>query len=132
MSDAGQLQRLQRYPLAMYTAGLAVECMLRAFRQQGREHASHHDVTGHFRACDWDRLGDSAKAKLRGPIQTVHMLWLNNFRYCPEARLRSYLNEIGYYRKVQRDSDTLKVACIDLMNAATSIVTIGDERWRNP
>jgi hypothetical protein len=65
-------------------------------------------------------------------VQTVHLLWLNNFRYSPEQRLRKYLNELKYYERVKRGSDTLKVACIELMDAALSIVTVGDERWRNP
>ena len=70
--------------------------------------------------------------KLRGPAQTVHLLWLNSFRYFHESRLRKHLNEIKHYEQVKRGSDTLKVACIELMDAALAIVTVGDERWRNP
>jgi hypothetical protein len=132
MADAHELKRLERYPFAMYAAGVAVECMLRAFRHQDREHAAHHDVIAHFVASDRDRLGERAWAKLRGPVQTVHLLWLNNFRYSHEQQLRKYLNDIKYYTRVKRGSDTLKVACIELMDAALGIVTVGDERWRNP
>jgi hypothetical protein len=132
MADADQLKRLERYPFAMYAAGVAVECMLRAFRHEDSEHAAHHDVVGHLAACDQDRLGERAWAKLRGPVQTVHLLWLNNFRYSDESRLRKHLNDLKYYERVKRGSDTLKVACIELMNAALAIVTVGDERWRNP
>jgi hypothetical protein len=132
MGDAGQLKRLERYAFAMYTAGVAVECMLRAFRHPDREHAAHHDVVGHFALCDRDRLGDRAWTKLRGPVQTVHLLWLNNFRYADESRLRKHLNELKYYDGLKRGSDTLKVACIELIDAALAIVTVGDERWRNP
>jgi len=78
MGDADQLRRLGRHPFAMYAAGVAVECMLRAFRHQDRAHAAHHDVAAHFRACDRDRLGERAWTKLRGPVQTVHLVWLNN------------------------------------------------------
>ena len=132
MGDANQLKRVERYPFAMYAAGLAVECMLRAFRHPDREHDAHHDVVNHLAACDRDRLGDRAWSKLRGPVQTVHLLWLNNFRYAYEAKLRRHLNEIGYYARAARGSDTLKVACVELMDAALAIVTVGDERWRNP
>jgi hypothetical protein len=137
MGDAGQLKRLDRYPFAMYAAGVAVECMLRAFRHPDREHAAHHDVVAHLAACDRERLGDRAWAKLRGPVQTVHILWLNNFRYADESWLRRYLNDLKYYERVKRGSDTLKVACIELIDAALAIaalaiVTVGDERWRNP
>lgn len=132
MGDATQLKRLERYSFAMYAAGVAAECMLRSFRQQDREHAAHHDVAAHFALCDRDRLGERAWTRLRGPVQTVHLLWLNNFRYSHEERLRKYLNDLKYYERMKRGSDTLKVACIELMDAALGIVTVGDERWRNP
>jgi hypothetical protein len=132
MGDADQLKRLERYPFAMYGAGVAVECMLRAFRHPDREHAAHHDVVGHLVACDRERMGERAWGRLRGPVQSVHLLWLNTFRYADESRLRKHLNDLKYYGRLKRGSDTLKVACIELMNAALAIVTIGDERWRNP
>ena len=116
----------------MYAAGVAVECMLRAFRHREREHEAHHDVIALFGACDAERLGERARAKLRGALATVHVLWLNNFRYAHEQRLRQYLNDIRYYTRVKKGSDTLKVVCIELVDAALEIVTIGDERWRNP
>jgi hypothetical protein len=132
MGDATQLRRLERYPFAMYAAGVAAECMLRAFRHADREHAAHHDVVAHFSVCDRERLGERAWVKLRGPVQTVHLLWLNNFRYSHEDQLRRYLNDLKYYQRVRKGSDTLKVACIELIDAALAIVTVGDERWRNP
>ncbi len=121
-----------RYPFAMYAAGVAAECMLRAFRHQDHEHAAHHHVGSHLAACDRDRLGERAWVRLRGPVQTVHLLWLNGHRYVHELRLRKHLNDMGFYKRVRRGSDMLEVACLELMDAAWSIVTIGDERWRNP
>lgn len=130
MRDARELKRLERYPLAMYVAGVAVECMLRAFRHRDRPHDSHHDVVALLAVCDRERLGEPAWAKLRGHVQTVHLLWLNNFRYKDALRMRKHLNDLEYYERVKRDSDTLKVACIELTEAALGIVTIGDARWR--
>jgi hypothetical protein len=132
MGDADALKRLERYPFAMYAAGVATECMLRSFRHTDQEHAAHHDVAAHLRVCDRDRLGERAWGRLRGPVQTVHLLWLNNFRYSHESSLRKHLNDIKYFERAKRDSDTLKVACIELINAALAIVTVGEERWRNP
>ncbi len=132
MGDATELQRLERYPFALYAAGVAAECMLRSFRHRDREHEAHHDLIAHLAACDRTRFGERAWAQLRGPVQTVHLLWLNNFRYSHEQRLRKHLSDIKYYKRVKRRSDALKVACIELMDAALSIVTVGDERWRNP
>ncbi|MGH7295004.1 MAG: hypothetical protein ACRELB_08725 [Polyangiaceae bacterium] len=131
MGDAVQLKRLERYPFAMYAAGVAVECMLRAFRHPDRDHEAHHDVAQHFRLCDAERLGDRTRARLRGHVQTVHQLWLNNLRYTDEQRLRRHLNDVKYYDRVNKGSDVLKVACIELVEAAVQIVTLGDERWPN-
>ena len=132
MGDASALKGLCRYPFAMYAAGVAIECMLRAFRHGDREHLAHHDVVAHLGACDRERLGERAWTKLRGSVQTVHLLWLDNLRYTHEPQLRRHLNDIKYYARVNRASDVLKVACIELIDAALIIVTIGDERWRNP
>lgn len=53
------------------------------------------------------------------------------FRYADEARLRKHLNDLKYYARSARGSDPLKVACIELMNAALAIVSVGEARWRN-
>ena len=65
-------------------------------------------------------------------MSTVHLLWLNNFRYAPEQRLRQHLRDSGFSRRVTRNADVLKVACGQVVEAAIQIVTIGDGRWRNP
>jgi hypothetical protein len=132
MGDAEELRRLRRYPFAMYAAGVAAECMLRAFRHKDREHPAHHDLVAHFGVCDRAQLGEHAWAKLRDPVQTVHLLWLNNFRYKPEHRLRQHLKDIKFDKRVKKGSDTLKVACIELIDAALQVVTVGEERWQSP
>jgi hypothetical protein len=76
----------------MYAAGVVVECMLRAFRHQDIEHEAHHDVARHFSVCDADRLGDEARKRLRGPVATVHLLWLNNFRYSWQDQIWKFLD----------------------------------------
>lgn len=132
IGDAMALKRIERYSFAMYAAGVAAESMLRAFRLPDRAFDSGHDLVDHFKACDQERLGEAACRRLRPAVQTAHLLWLNKYRYWDEDRLRQHLNDIKYYRRVARESDTLKVACIELTDAALQIVTVGDERWKNP
>jgi hypothetical protein len=72
-----------------------------------------------------------AWVRLRGGVVTVHLLWLNNFRYLHRNRLLKQLNDLRFHHRVKRGSDTLKVACIELVEAALDIVTVGDDRWRN-
>ena len=38
----------------------------------------------------------------------------------------------GYPAAIRAAQNGLKVACIELVNAALAIVATGDERWRNP
>ena len=134
MGDATELRRLERFSFAMYAAGLAAECMLRSFKHPDRPFDEHHDLVALFRACAEEKLGETARARLRGPIQTLHQLWLNNFRYKSEASFRRHLKTIQYYRRasLQRGADELKVACIELCDAAAIVVTVGEEQWRNP
>ncbi len=134
MTDANLLRRQGNYSFAMYAGGVAVECMLRSFRHPDRPFDEHHDVVALFNSCDEEKLGDGGRKRLRAGIQTVHQLWLNNFRYKAEERLRQYLKDTQYYARARlvRGADELKVACIELCDAATTIVTVGEERWRTP
>lgn len=133
MGDATELRRLERFSFSMYAAGLAAECMLRSFKHPDRPFDEHHDLVALFNACAEDKLGEPGRARLRGPIQTLHQLWLNNFRYKSDASCRRHLKAIKYYRRasIQRGADELKLACIELCDAAAIVVTVGEEQWRN-
>ncbi|MGE0324440.1 MAG: hypothetical protein AB7S68_19135 [Polyangiaceae bacterium] len=131
IGDAHSLRRRKRYGFAMYAAGVAAECMLRAFRRLDRPHSAKHGLVAHFKACDEAKLGEPARKRIRNPIATVRYLWLNNFRFKDEAGIQNHLKQVQYYENLIRGSDSLKVACGELVDAATTIVTVGDERWRN-
>jgi len=69
-------------------------------------------------------LGQRCEAKYRRSAS----LWLDNFRHSHEQQLRKHLNDIKYYARIKRGADALEVACIELLDAALGIVTVGDER----
>jgi len=88
--------------LAMYCGGLAVECLLRAFRWKvDASFEGRHDLSELLRASrllrfDDDcvrRKGASEKSihesavNLRGAINEVVVLWHNNLRFTSEASL---------------------------------------------
>jgi hypothetical protein len=130
MNQAGQLYRSQQYSIAMYLAGVAVECMLRAFHFD-REFNDRHNIELMFGACDSEKLGAAAKVKMRGPIQTVHLLWQNRYRFFSESRLRAHIQAIGQDKRgVFQGADFLKVRCRDLHDASNAIITVGVERWQ--
>jgi hypothetical protein len=130
MTQAILLKRHEQYGLAMYVAGLAAECMLRAYHAPDRAFDERHDVAQLFRRCDSERLGSRARARLRGPIQTVHLLWQNRYRYFSEDRLRSHLRSMRQHeRGIRGKADFVKVRCSELVDACVRIVTVGEERW---
>jgi len=111
MSQAQHLYREGEgyYALAMYAAGLAVECLLRAYMvKRKREFESRHDLLLLFKECgildmEPDRL--KAKGLTDGQIQEHHkvvwlsvnnvfILWRNNYRFASEARLLAHLKKM--------------------------------------
>lgn len=130
------------YALAMYCSGLAVECMLRAFRW--RDDASfegRHDLEDLFKASRLLQIHDDrARAKgiseeeiqrtaieLRAAVTEVQLLWRNNLRFASEASLRAHLNRIDRLRGIR--GDAIKKNSLDLLNWAKVIVNRGVTLW---
>jgi hypothetical protein len=81
---------------------------------------------------DFERLGNAARKRLRGPVQTVHLLWQNRFRFFSEDRLRAHMKALGQHQRgVHRGADFLKVRCQELEDACLVVVTTGVQRWRS-
>ncbi len=129
---ADLLRRDGNYVLSMYIAGVAAECMLRAWHRTDLPFDQRHDLGRLFGACDLNRLGDSARRRLRTPLQTIHSLWLNGYRYAHDEQVRSHLHEFGLDRDVHRKADKLKVKCFQLFDACSEVVTVGEGRWTRP
>ncbi len=90
------------YSLAMYVAGVAVECLLRAFRaRKNPEFESRHDLLSLFaesgmlkvaqeklRAGGWSAEEIASHVKtMRAAVNDVYILWHNNYRYASENRV---------------------------------------------
>src|SRR5580700_9618112 len=97
------------FALAIYVGGVAVECLLRAFK--GRRDPTFdekHDLLRLFaasgvlrvdanklRAQGWDEARiDQHLATLRVAVNEIYRLWANNYRFACEERLRSHLKKI--------------------------------------
>src|SRR5258706_15728869 len=93
------------FALCMYTAGVAVECMLRAYLlKKSSEFESRHDVLMLLDESGMvDAGSDILKAKgfsreeienhcrsLESAVRMVSVLWHNNYRFASEARLLSH------------------------------------------
>lgn len=107
-----------RYALAIYVGGVAIECLLRAFK--GRRDPSFdekHDLQKLFaasgmlrldpdqlRSKGWDdgRIDEHFRA-LQVAVNQIYQLWGNNYRFASENRLRSHLKKVTGYRKIKGD-----------------------------
>ena len=94
------------YALAMYCGGLAVECLLRAFRwTQDLSFEGRHDLSELLkssrllrfdeeylrqRGASDQRILDFA-LEIKGSMNEVITLWHNNLRFASEERLKTFL-----------------------------------------
>src|SRR5207237_1962133 len=87
---AAELYDSGRYVLANYVSGLAVECILRAYRVL-REPAfdERHDLHELYRSSKFERiLPETRIAEFAGHVGTVWVQWKNANRYRSKKALR--------------------------------------------
>jgi HEPN domain-containing protein len=144
MKQAQALYRQdESYALAMYVAGLAIECMLRAFK--GRRDPAfdeRHDLLRLFKASgmlevdeDVFRRKGLSETQIAGFFRDLQMAvneiarsWSNDFRFASEQRLRSYLGKDPVLRARIR-GDVLKANALRLIKAAEKFIDLGDLLW---
>jgi hypothetical protein len=132
----------ESYALSIYVGGVAVECMLRAFK--GRRDPTfdeRHDLIRLFaasrmidvdpvklRARHWteDKI-DAHRRALQAAVNDVVRLWANNYRYASERRLLAHLKQITGYRKIK--GDYLRALARQFLNSAQTFVDMGAMQW---
>jgi HEPN domain-containing protein len=137
-----QDHRVNHHTLAFYAAGLAVECMLRAFlTRHSREFEGRHDLIKLFEESgilDLDpsspglsKLSDeeleSIKKDLGVAVARVNRLWRNNVRFASGSYLKSYLHELGLDRGIK--GDVVKENLRRLLEACNLILNRGVILW---
>ena len=130
------------YALAMYVAGLAVECLLRAYMvKRQREFESRHDLLLLFKesgilTVDPDKLRakgltdeeiDEHQKIMWSSVNDVFILWRNNYRFASEARLTAHLKKMKLYPGTK--GDLLKAKTYDLLKAAQVFIDKGVFQW---
>jgi hypothetical protein len=130
------------FALAIYVGGVAVECLLRAFK--GRRDPAfdeRHDLLRLFAASGMLRVDrDTLRAKgwtdakiddhlqtLRVAVNDIFRLWANNYRYASEERLRSHLKQITGYQKIR--GDYLKEQTRRFLSSAQKFIDKGVLQW---
>lgn len=127
---------------AIYSGGLAVECLLRAFK--GRRDSTFDDqhhrprlfaASGllsldreKLRAKHWsDAQIDEHLKTLRVAVNEIFRLWSNGYRYAAEERLRSHLKQITGFQRIREDY--LKEQSRQFLNAAQTFIDKGALLW---
>jgi hypothetical protein len=120
---------LDRFVEAIYLAGLAVECVLRAYARESQGvFDGRHDLRRLGRSllevgARWNR-----RQVLAAALLVICDRGMNIYRYAPERRLRAELKTLQLDRGIR--GDTLKENARRALAAATTIVAEGGGRWR--
>lgn len=132
------------YALVIYSGGLAVECLLRAFRWNvDNSFEGRHDLSELLKASgilrvDEEYLRRRGKAEevirqssleFRAAMNEVVVLWHNNLRFASEARLRAHLIQINRVQGIK--GDPVKKNAADFLNAAQLVVNKGMVLWES-
>jgi HEPN domain-containing protein len=122
-------EELGEYGAAHYWAGLAVECMLRAYRvAQEPQFSSRHDLSQLVRdARFYILMPTDLQEELAAAVGEVAMRWRNDHRFLPSRILERWLYDQGLDPRVR--GDRLKFNSRRVVNAALTVVQTGDRRW---
>lgn len=123
--DAGQ------HPLASYLAGLAVECMLRAYSHRiAGEFDARHDLRLWYKRSKFDVFVPASRSdEISLAIALVIGQWNNSQRYYSLELLRAEWKSAGLSRSIR--GDFVKECTHQLVDAAWTIVSLGEEQWKN-
>lgn len=128
--------------LAMYSSGLAVECILRAFRsQKDPSFEGRYDPDERFRASGLLQAREERARKKSASEEEIERVAAealeamvvvatirhNNLRFASEVSLWAHLSRIGRLRGIR--GDALNKNSADLLAAAQIIVNNGVISW---
>lgn len=121
---------MRQYPLAIYVSGLAVECLLRAFRAlKSGVFDERHDLRELSRNSDFiDSIPLKRSREYSRYLGVLVTHWHNTHRFRSEMSMRAMFKR----RKLDRGirGDPLKELSRRIYDAAMEIVTLGTQRWK--
>ena len=118
-----------RYVLAHYVAGLAVECMFRAYAvRNGAAFDGRHDLSKWFELARFDQVSDSARLEsIAAAYNVVALQWNSSQRYYSEGFLKAYLHSQELDRGIK--GCAVKELTRRIIESALEVVTEGKLRW---
>ncbi len=119
------------YVLAIYTSGVAVECILKGYKMRLEPtFDSRHNLYKLWKESGFSAIIPHRHAERYGNTLTdIAIRWSNSHRYRSENALRTFLKRGKLDRGIK--GDFVKENARRAVNAATDLVTIGILRWKN-
>lgn len=129
IEDAHLLHDEGHYTFAMYASGLAVECLLRAFRLlRDSSFDERHDLWQLWKKAELADIHNTTAYNRIYPLMSqVYLLWRNSHRFASEADIRVFLKKLGRDRGLK--GDFLKYNSTKLKEAAQEFLQIGGQQW---
>ncbi len=120
---------LGEYGAAHYWAGVAVECMLRAYRlREDPQFDSRHDLVALVKQARlYDFVRPERAAELAGNLTEVALRWSNDHRYRPSRLIERWLDDRGLLPRLR--GDRMKYSSSRIVEAAVVVITMGEQRW---
>lgn len=116
---------------AIYVAGVAVECMLRAYRmKRDPEFDSRHDLADLLRASGFvDFVPEKRIPEIAAALADVWSRWKNEYRHACDRRVSSDLKRRGLTDGIR--CDQLKECARTVVERAFELVNVGAARWNS-
>ena len=129
---ARRLYEQKKYVAAIYIAGVAVECLLRAYMKRKSPHfESRHDLQSLLKESGlMDFIRPTDHKKLSACFGEVWSRWKNNYRYASSERLTSEYRRLKHYNKKIK-GDLLKANSFTIIENAFMIINKGVARWNS-
>jgi HEPN domain-containing protein len=129
IEDAHLLHTEGHYAFAMYASGLAVECLLRAFRLlKDPSFEERHDLWELWRKTAlMDAPRQSTYDRIYALLSEVSLRWRNSYRFAAENEVRAFLKKSGQHRGIK--GDFLKYNSKKLYDAAKEFLRLGGLQW---
>jgi HEPN domain-containing protein len=118
-----------RYVEAIYFAGVAVECLLRAYRKRYLgTFDERHDLTELMKNSSIASfIPVEQNQEFGAALTTVWRRWKNNYRYASIARLSTELRGLGLFTTIK--GDPLKENARITLSAAQKLINAGVLSW---
>ena len=129
--DAQLLYDEGRYVIAHYVAGLAVECMLRAYAvRNGAMFDGRHDLNKWFELARFDEVITEPRLEtVSFAYNVVFIQWNSAQRYYSDVLLRALFRNTRLDRGIR--GDAVKELTRRIVEAALLVVGEGTAQWKN-